>query len=54
MTKELDAVESVDEIRDAAKLLAAGKPNAFPVMQNQKLEGIGSSAAVINFLLEQY
>eukprot|EP00095_Tigriopus_kingsejongensis_P009893 snap_masked-scaffold533_size145016-processed-gene-0.2 protein:Tk09893 transcript:snap_masked-scaffold533_size145016-processed-gene-0.2-mRNA-1 annotation:"type i restriction-modification system methyltransferase subunit" len=31
MTKQLDTIETKDEIRDAAKLLSAGKYNALPV-----------------------
>jgi CBS domain-containing protein len=54
MTKQLDTVDTNDEIREAAKLLSSGKYHALPVMDNGQLEGIVTSTDVINFLLEQY
>ena len=54
MTTNLDTVESNDEIRDAAKLLASGKYHALPVLENGQLKGIVTSTDVIDFLLDQY
>jgi len=54
MTKQVDTVETKDEIRDAAKLLSAGKYNALPVIQDGQLQGIVTSTDIINYLLEQY
>jgi len=54
MTKQLDTVESKDEIRDAAKMLASGKYHALPVLNDGNLEGIVTSTDVIDYLLEQY
>ena len=54
MTKQVETVQSDDQIRDAAMLLARGKYHALPVMNGEKLEGIVTSTDVINYLLEQY
>ena len=54
MTKQIDTVESKDEIRNAAKLLATGNYHALPVLEDGHLQGIVTSTDVINYLLEQY
>lgn len=54
MTSQVDTVQTDDQIRDAASLLANGRYHAIPVMQGKKLEGIVTSTDVINYLLEQY
>lgn len=54
MSKQLDTVDTKDEIRDAAKLLSSGKYHALPVMEDGHLKGIVTSTDVINYLLEQY
>ncbi len=54
MTKQLETVQSDDQIRDAANLLARGKYHALPVIENEKLAGIVTTTDVINYLLEQY
>lgn len=54
MTEQLDVVQSDDEIRNAAKLLATGSYHALPVLNGDKLQGIVTSTDVINYLLEQY
>ena len=54
MTKQLETVQSDDQIRDAALLLARGKYHALPVLEDDKLAGIVTTTDVINYLLEQY
>ncbi len=54
MTKQLETIQSDDQIRDAADLLARGKYHALPVIENEKLAGIVTTTDVINYLLEQY
>jgi CBS domain-containing membrane protein len=54
MSNQLDTVQTDDQIRDAASLLAGGRYHAIPVLEGKKLEGIVTSTDVINYLLEQY
>jgi len=54
MTKQVETVQSDDQIRDAAELLARGKYHALPVIEDNKLAGIVTTTDVINYLLEQY
>ena len=54
MSNQLDTVQSDDQIRDAAALLAGGRYHAIPVLEGKKLEGIITSTDVINYLVEQY
>ena len=54
MTSQLDTVQTDDQIRDAASLLAEGRYHAIPVLEGDKLEGIVTSTDVIKYLLEQY
>lgn len=54
MTKQVETVQSEDQIRDAAELLAKGSYHALPVMEGEELKGIVTSTDVIKYLLEQY
>lgn len=54
MTKQVEAIQSEDQVKDAAKLLAKGDYHALPVLDGKKLTGIVTSTDVINYLLDQY
>lgn len=54
MTKDIDSIQSEDQIRDAAEKLAQGNYHALPVMKGQKIAGIVTSTDIIQYLLEQY
>lgn len=54
MTKQVETVNTDDQIREAAELFARGKYHALPVLENGKLAGIVTTTDVINYLLEQY
>jgi CBS domain-containing protein len=54
MTKQVETVQTDDQIKEAAELLARGSYHALPVMEGEELKGIVTSTDVINYLLEQY
>lgn len=54
MTKQVETVQTDDQIKEAAELLARGRYHALPVMEGEELKGIVTSTDVINYLLEQY
>lgn len=54
MTHKVVCVESDDDIREVAEILANKHFHALPVIEHDKLIGIVTSTDIINFFLEQY
>ena len=54
MTHKVVCVESDDDIREVAEILAKKHFHALPVIEHDKLIGIVTSTDIINFFLEQY
>jgi CBS domain-containing protein len=54
MTKNVETIQSEDQIKEAAELLAKGRYHALPVVEGGNIKGIVTSTDVINYLLEQF
>ena len=54
MTRNLETINTDDQIKTAAEILAEGNFHALPVLENGKLAGIVTSTDVIRYLLDQY
>ena len=54
MTHKVVCVNTDDDIKDVAEILAEKHFHALPVIENDKLVGIVTSTDIINFFLEQY
>lgn len=54
MTKNVQALQIEDSVKDAAEMLSFGNFHAAPVLEGKKLVGIVTTTDVINYLLKQY
>lgn len=54
MTKNVQALQIDDSVKDAAEMLSFGNFHAVPVLDDKKLVGIVTTTDVINYLLKQY
>lgn len=54
MTRNVNALQQNDSIKEAAEILSMGSYHALPVLDNKKLVGILTTTDLINYLLKHY
>ncbi len=53
MTKDVEAIQQNQTIRDASVIFSKGSIHALPVLENDKVVGIVTTTDVVKYLLDQ-